>query len=287
MVSDVDKEKDSIKVIDFHVHTGTWEMNTPGAREFMLRFYPDAEAHHRQLQDPLWYRDYLAGQGVHYAVVLAEHAPATSSYCPSEWVADYCRDIEMFIPFASLDPHSDAEPASKLEFYVKELGMRGLKLLPSYCFFSPNDAVIYPVYEKAQELDIPVVFHTGSSLIPGTKMRYADPLLLDDVAVDFPKLRIVMAHAGRGFWYDRAFFLSRLHQNLFMDITGLPPGKLLDYFPDLERNSEKILFGSDWPAAPKEIKSNVQAICDLPLNDATIENILYRNAERILFWEGL
>jgi hypothetical protein len=189
----------------------------------------------------------------------------------------------MFIPFASLNPNFDPEPARKLEFYVKELGMRGLKLLPSYCFYSPNDYNMYPVYQKAQELNIPWIFHTGSALIPGTKIRYADPLLLDDVAVDFPKLTIIMAHAGRGFWYDRAFFLSRHHKNVFMDITGLPPQKLLSYFPDLERNADKVIYGSDWPAVPKEIKSIIQAICDLPIKDTTIEKVLYKNAEKILF----
>jgi predicted TIM-barrel fold metal-dependent hydrolase len=142
---------------------------------------------------------------------------------------------------------------------------------------------MYPIYKKAEELKIPVIFHTGSSLIPGTRMKYADPMHLDDLAVDFPDLTIVMAHAGRGFWHDQAFFLSRIHKNVFMDITGLPPHKLLKYFPELEKNAHKVLFGTDWPAAPKEISRIIQAICDLPLKEASIENILYNNAAGVLF----
>jgi hypothetical protein len=249
----------------------------------MLKINPDAEDLHLSIEDPKWLRDFLIGEGVTYAVILAEHAPATSAYCPSEWVADYCKDIEIFIPFACLNPLMDSEPARKLVFYVKELGMKGLKLLPSYCFYFPNDPIMYPVYKRAEELKIPVIFHTGSSDIGGTKLKYADPLLLDDVATDFPELTIVMAHSGRGFWYDRAFFLSRHHKNVFMDITGLPPKNLLKYFPELERNSEKVIFGSDWPGVPKGIKGNIEGICDLPLKDSTVENILYKNSERILF----
>ena len=272
-----------MKVIDFHVHTGTWEMNTPGCQEFMLAIHPDAKEHHRRIEDPWWYRDYLVTQGLSHAVILAEHTPATSTYCPSEWVAEYCKGIEMFIPFASLNPYFDNEPVHKLEYYVEELGMRGLKLLPSYCFYFPNDPIMYPIYKKAEDLKIPVIFHTGSSLIPGTRMKYANPMYLDDLAVDFPDLTIVMAHAGRGFWHNQAFFLSRIHKNLYMDVTGLPPQKLLDYFPELEKNADKVLFGTDWPAAPKEISSIVKAICELPLKAASVEKILYSNAARILF----
>jgi predicted TIM-barrel fold metal-dependent hydrolase len=106
---------------------------------------------------------------------------------------------------------------------------------------------------------------------------------LDDVAVDFPDLKIVMAHSGRGFWYNECFSLSRLHKNLYMDITGLPPQNLLSYFPELEKNSEKVIFGSDWPTMPTGIRKNIEAIKSLPLRDRTIEAILYKNAYKILF----
>ena len=104
---------------------------------------------------------------------------------------------------------------------------------------------------------------------------------LDEVAVNFPELRIVMAHSGRGFWYDRAFFLSKLHNNLYMEISGLPPQNLLHYFPELEVNSDKIIFGSDWPGV-RGIKENIDVIRSLPFKETTIEKILYRIAEKVL-----
>ena len=121
------------------------------------------------------------------------------------------------------------------EKYIVEMGFKGLKLYPTYQHFFPNQNDVYPIYEKALELNIPVMFHTGSSIYKHSKLKYGDPLYLDEVAADFPDLKIVMAHSGRGFWYDKAFFISRIHKNLYMEISGLPPQKLLHYFPDLEK----------------------------------------------------
>jgi len=92
-----------------------------------------------------------------------------------------------------------------------------------------------------------------------------------------------MAHSGRGFWYDQCYFLSRLHRNVYMDITGLPPQKLLTYFPELDRNGDKVIFGSDWPPMPADIGDNIEIIKSLPLSDRTIEAMLYGNAYKVLF----
>jgi predicted TIM-barrel fold metal-dependent hydrolase len=125
------------------------------------------------------------------------------------------------------------------------------------------------------------LIHTGSSVFKGSRLKYGDPLHLDDVATDFPELNLVMAHSGRGFWYDRAFFLSRLHANIYMELSGLPPSKLLTYFPELARNTDKVIFGSDWPAVPR-IKENMDAIRALALPPDGVENIMGGNAARLL-----
>jgi hypothetical protein len=123
--------------------------------------------------------------------------------------------------------------------------------------------------------------HTGSSIFRGSKIKYADPIHLDDVATDFPELPILMAHSGRGLWYDRAFFLSKLHPNLYLEISGLPPKNLLKYFPDLDKNIDKVVYGSDWPGI-QTISQNIEAIKQLPLSEESKEKILYRNAAHIL-----
>jgi hypothetical protein len=161
------------------------------------------------------------------------------------------------------------------------MGARGIKLYPSYNHFYPNESRMYPLYEMAQEAQLPILVHTGSSVFKGSKMKYADPLHLDEVATDFPDLVLLMAHGGRGIWYDRAFFLSRIHANLYVEISGLPPKKLLNYFPEMENNIDKFVYGSDWPAV-QTISSNIDDIKILSLTEESKRKILYSNAAKIL-----
>lgn len=272
-----------MKVIDFHIHYVRREMLNTTWIEYLAEVNPEYHENiERFAEDPEALTAHLDSQGVESAVVLPECAPATSGHVPTEEVIAYCRGQERLFPFASINPNVHPDTAARLEGYVEEGGVRGLKLHPSYQFFYPNEAKLYPLYEKAQELGIPAVFHIGSSIFKGTRLKYCDPIYLDDVAVEFPDLTIVMAHSGRGLWYDACFFLSRLHKNIYMDITGLPPHRLLDYFPELEKNKDKVIFGSDWPTIPREIKDNISAIQSLPLSEGAQEAMLYRNASRVL-----
>ena len=125
------------------------------------------------------------------------------------------------------------------------------------------------------------MLHVGSSVFTGSRLKYGDPIYLDDVAVDFPGLRLVQSHSGRPFWYEKAFALARLHQNLYLEVAGIPPQKLLTYFPDLERLADKVIFGSDWPGVPT-LKENIQAIQRLPLGEEVKNKILGGNAARLL-----
>ncbi len=273
-----------MEVIDFHTHYVRKELLNLTWRNYLESLNPEfydriEEFGHR----PELFTAHLKSQGVKYAVVLAEVAPASSGHVPTEEVIEFCRGQEMLIPFTSINPNVHGEMVERLEDQVKNGGIRGIKLLPSYQFFYPNEARLYPLYQKAQELRLPVLYHIGTSIFKGTRLKYCDPIYLDDVAVDFPDLKIVMAHSGRSFWYDKCFYLSRLHKNVYMDITGLPPQNLLNYFPELEKNAEKVVFGSDWPTMPGSIAKNIETIKSLPLKDRTIEAILYKNAEKILF----
>jgi len=107
------------------------------------------------------------------------------------------------------------------------------------------------------------------------------PSFFDDIAVDFPDLKIVLVHGGRGFWYDRALFLARLHSNIYLEIAGLPPQNLLQYFPELDKITDKVIFGSDWPGVPS-IKKNIEIIKQLPFGAEAIDNILGGNAAKLI-----
>jgi predicted TIM-barrel fold metal-dependent hydrolase len=231
--------------------------------------------------DPGFLVEHLKRNGVDYAVVLAELSPITTGITSNEYVSEFCRGRQELIPFANLNPFLSARLADELERYVQDLGMKGMKLYPTYQQFFPNDRMLYPLYAKAQDLKIPVMVHTGSSLFQGSRMKYGDPVLLDDVAVDFPELTLIEVHSGRGFWYEAAFFLAKLHPRVYMEISGLPPQRLLDYFPDLEKNADKIIFGSDWPGMPG-IANNIETIQSLPLKEETKKKVLGENAQKIL-----
>jgi len=272
-------------IIDFHIHIGNRDFWHPWVFEWMLRFREksgiervlDAEG----IMHPGALVRLLDEAGVSYGVILAELSPVTTGMISNEYVAEFCTGNPMLIPFSNINPHLVTDPARELERCVNSLGFKGLKLLPSHQGFYPNDPSIYPLYAKAEELEIPVLIHTGSSIFKGSRLKYGNPLFLDDVAVDFPELTIVMAHSGRGIWYEEAFFLSQLHENVYMEVSGLPPQNMLNYFPRLEKNADKVIFGSDWPGVPG-IANNIAAIRDLPLSEEGKEKILGGNARKIL-----
>jgi len=275
-------------VIDFHFHIGHYHEYHPWVVEWVktqAENIQDLEVLIESVLTPEGIVDYMAANGVDYTVALAELSPVTTGMLGNEAVAELCKEVDCLIPFCSINPFLVADLGGELERYVTEMGFRGLKLYPTYQHFYPNANRLYPLYAKAEELGIPVMFHTGSSVFKGARLKYGDPLYLDDVAVDFPDLALVMAHSGRGFWYDRAYFLAKLHANLYMEISGLPPQRLLDYFPELERVADKVIFGSDWPGM-SHIKRNIEIIRGLPLREETKDKILGGNAARILGLES-
>jgi predicted TIM-barrel fold metal-dependent hydrolase len=268
-------------VIDFHMHAGLYHESHPWVTEWIGTQVEDPEAFVKDVLTPEGIVRYLRENGVDYAVALAELSPITTGTLSNERVAALCQEVDQLIPFCNVNPSLVADLAGALERYVTEMGFRGVKLYPTYQHFYANDSLLYPLYAKAQEMGIPVMIHTGSSIFRGSRLKYGDPIYMDDVAVDYPELTLLMAHSGRGFWYERAYFLAKLHANIYMEISGLPPQKLLDYFPQLERVADKVIFGSDWPGMP-HIRRNIEIIRSLPLEEETKEKILGGNAARIL-----
>ena len=270
-------------LIDFHTHPYIPEALAPTTREFVREISPSVREHGDALRDPAFVAALLREQGVERAVVLPEHCPATSGNVRTEAVIALCREVpDFFLPCASVDPNTDPDPPALLRRYLEEGPVYGLKLYPSYQYFYPNERRVYPLYELCAEYGIPVLLHVGTSVLPGTRLKYCDPIHLDDVAVDFPEVPIVMAHGGRGWWYDACATLAVRHRNVYIDVTGLVPSKLLEHFPGLERLADKVVFGSDWPAMPRSPGENAAAIERLGLSEAALEKILFRNAARLL-----
>jgi predicted TIM-barrel fold metal-dependent hydrolase len=272
----------ALPVIDFHVHIlSSYEDWTEEAHKVIRRYNP---AFYENLEENITPEGFLRSMdeaGIDYAVVLPEYAPLTHGTITNEFVAGFCASSDRLIPFCNINPHLVKHPGRELARLVDSFGFRGVKLIPVYNHFYANESRLYPLYGEAQERGLPVLVHTGSSVFRGAKLKYGDPLYLDDVAVDFPDLKLLMAHGGRGFWYNRAAFLCRLHENVYIDLTGLPPSNYLKYFPELEKIADKLVFGSDWPTAPSR-KDNIAAVRALPLKEKTKEKILGLTAANLL-----
>jgi len=126
------------------------------------------------------------------------------------------------------------------------------------------------------------MFHTGTSVFRGARSKYGDPLLVEDVGVDFPDLDVVLAHGGRPFWTEQAFFLVRRFPRFHLDLSGIPPARVLEWFPRLDEIADRVLFGTDWPSpGVPAIAKNLQAVRSLPFPPAVVEKIVSGNALRL------
>jgi hypothetical protein len=162
------------------------------------------------------------------------------------------RDIA--IPFASLDPHRGTEAVAEARRLVSSGAVRGLKLHPPLQQFSPDDRLAYPLYEVFAEARLPVLFHTGHSGIGtgmsggGIRLKYGNPMPIDDVAVDFPDLPIILAHPSFP-WQDEAISICLHKPTVYIDLSGWSPKyfspTLVQYANTLLKH--KVLFGSDYP----------------------------------------
>ena len=276
-----------MRIIDVHIHVGHRFEWTETAREIWMDSGPyvphifDAE----ERQVPGKYGDVIKEEGVVGGILLPEYSPQTAGVMPFERAMEIHEAHPELIPFANLNPNAHDDPMSTFEAQLGR-GARGLKIHAIHGFFFANDERLYPVYEKCEKEGLPVMFHAGTTLFRGAKMRYADPYTFDDVINDFPDMTVVLCHGGRGFWYNIAEFLAKHFTNVYIDISGLPPKNLLTYFPSMKKFCHKFLFGTDFPGVPG-IRKNYDALKGLIQDDAVLEQICYKNACDLFgFWEG-
>jgi predicted TIM-barrel fold metal-dependent hydrolase len=205
----------------------------------------------------------------------------------NSWMFKYASaDPSRLLAFGSVNPRFTRDVAGETARII-EAGARALKVHPPHQLFRANayqDALpgLADLYRVAQDAGTPVTIHTGTSVFPGARSRFGDPMDVDDVAIDFPRLTILLAHGGRPLWMDAAFFLVRRHPNVHLEVSGIPPSKLLEYFPRLDEIADKTLWGTDWPSPGiKSMRANVNAFLGLPLSDRTKSAILDGNARRL------
>jgi predicted TIM-barrel fold metal-dependent hydrolase len=275
-------------ITDCHIHIEPYEMFKPVALELMKKRanFEEVAAFSRSAKAFLVYLDRC---GVDRAVLINYVAPETIGLTAevNQFVADYVNeDRKRLIPCGSVHPRHTSNILADVE-HILRLGLRMIKIHPPHQLLYPNDYLsgmkeLEIIYRAAEGNGIPVMFHTGTSVFPGARNKYGDPIYVDDVAVDFPKLKILLAHGGRPLWMDTAFFLIRRHPNVYLDVSGIPPKKLLNYFPRLSEIAQKTLFGTDWPGpGVPDIKQVLDQFTALPMSEETRKQILEKTAANL------
>ncbi len=276
------------RIIDVHMHVGHRTEWTVRARKVWMDTGPYVPRLYGKDEEQLseGYGDVIKEEAW-AGILIPEYSPSTAGVMPFERAADINRFHPELIPIANLNPNYHTDCAASFDAQLAK-GARALKIHPIHGYFFANDPRLYPIYERCQAEGMAVMFHAGTSLFQGCKMRYSDPYTFDDVINDFPGMKVVLCHGGRGFWYQIAEFLAKRFDNVFIDVSGLPPEKLLDYFPSMKRFSRKFLYGSDFPGVPG-IRKNFAIIADILRDDEAVANIGFRNAYDLFgFWkEGL
>jgi predicted TIM-barrel fold metal-dependent hydrolase len=276
-------------VIDVHVHIQPFEMLNLETRKTFGAHHADVEAVQKTIADPARFLDYLDRVGVEKAMLINYVAPDVMGFTAevNDWVARYARHApDRLIPCGSVHPRFCDDCAAETN-RLADLGIRMLKVHSSHQLIYPNQyrddlPQQAQIYERAQALGLPVMFHTGTSIFPRARNKYAQPIHLDDLLVDFPKLKIILAHGGRPLWMDEAFFLLRRSKNVSLDISSIPPQNLLEYFPRLDEIADRVLFGSDWPGPfVKDIGANIERFRALPLSEEIKRKILRDNALKV------
>lgn len=280
----------SVAAIDIHTHV---EVDCHGHRAYDDELVTATRTYFRMSDataatvDELaeYYRAHNAA-----AVVFTIDAETAMGHAPNsveDLIAGAARNNDVLIPFGTVDPWK-ADAVDRVGELVDRYGVRGFKFHPSMQAFEPNDRRFYPIYEAISAAGVPALFHTGQtglgSGLPGghgIKLRYSDPMLLDDVAADFGDLRIVMAHPAVP-WVDTQIAIAQHKSNVYLDLSGYSP----KYFPPQlvramgRQLRDKVLFGTDHPYI--RIDRWQRDFAELGLGEDIAEQIYKTNALRVL-----
>ncbi len=226
-------------------------------------------------------------------VVFGMKARKNGFWVPDEYVADFVkRAPEKLVGFAGCDPN---EPGyfETLQYGNEQLGLAGVKMGPMYAGFDPRDRRLTPVYQYCQSRGLPILFHSGTTFNRKARLAETRPWLFDDVAIEFPELRMVLAHVGHPFC-DECLVVIRKHPHVYADISALyyRPWQFYNTLIAAQeyRVTHKLLFGTDFPFTTGQGSidglhnaNHIIAQSGLPQVTAdTIDGILERDAFALL-----
>jgi len=261
-------------VSDMHIHIQPWRQLKPAVADVMR---VGKEAHWDRLialmDDPKALLEVMNASGVWRVALINYPSPDLMGFDDSTntFAARYAEaSPERILPYGGVHARFTKDPEGDVDRLI-ELGIRCLKIHPPHQCHAANAyteglEALGRIYRRCEERGLPVLVHTGTSIFPGARSKWGNPMELDDVAIDFPKLTIVMAHGGRPLWMEEAFFILRRHPNVYLELSGIPPARLLEYFPRLADIGHKTIWGTDWPSpGVHDLRKNLDAFRALPL----------------------
>ena len=256
-------QTDSLTAIDVHVHI---EVDSHGHYSLDDELIEASAKYFRAGHDRTPTLEQIADlyRGLNMAAVVftvdASTASGHAAISSEEIATQAAAHADVLIPFGSVDPLRGAAAVAQARSLVRDYGVKGFKFHPTMQGFAPNDQAFYPLWEEIESLGVPALFHTGQTGIGaglpggrGLKLRLSDPMLVDDVAADFPALTVILAHPSVP-WASSSISIATHKSNVYIDLSGWSP----KYFPaDLVRaaNSylqDKVLFGTDYPLLTPE-----------------------------------
>jgi len=274
------------------VHTHVWECPCHIGEEFLNDARVTAGNPNLEVAVDLD-KHWEAMQAADRAVVLGFRARHVGVLVPNEYVADYVgRHPERLIGFCSVDPQ-DPDAVDQLDDSVQRLKLRGLKMGPIYQNVAPTDSRFRRIMGRAEQLGIPVLIHQGTTFCANVSLEIANPIQLQPLALEFPKLRMVIAHMGHP-WIAEALVLIRKNRNMYADISALyyRPWQFYNALVAAMEYGvlDRLLFGSDYPfttpASTVEALRKTNAMVDgtsLPrIPESAIEGIINRDSLDIL-----
>jgi len=282
---------DELVAIDIHTHAETSTRLAPDAAskeslEARGRYFRYAAQHPTIAQMAAYYRE----RKMAFVVFTVDHERGMGlRNISNEEVAESAAEhADVAIPFASIDPARGKMGVREARRLIRDFGVKGFKFHPTVQAFFPNDHDAYPLYEVIAEAKLPAIFHTGQTGIGagmrgggGLRLKYSNPIFLDDVAADFPDMPIILAHPSVP-WQDEALSVATHKPNVYIDLSGWSPKyfepKLVQYANTLLKH--KVLFGSDNPVISPD--RWLADFAKIDIKPEVRQLILKENAARLL-----
>ncbi|MCH7716252.1 MAG: amidohydrolase [Gemmatimonadetes bacterium] len=278
-------------VSDLHIHIQPWRQLKPDVLAVMRRGKEEEwDRLTALMDDPKLLLEMLDRSGIWRVGLINYPSPDLMGFTDetNRFAADYASAApQRLLAFGGVHPRFTKDPEAQVEELL-QMGIRCLKIHPPHQLFPANAYTmglenLARIYRRCEERGMPVLVHTGTSIFPGARCKYGHPMELDDVAIDYPDLTIIMAHGGRPLWMDEAFFVLRRHKNVHLELSGIPPKRLLEYFPRLAEIADRVVWGTDWPSpGVKDLRENLDQFLALPLSDDVKTRITRTNPLQLI-----